>query len=322
MTATATPRIIALEEHYVDAELAAHYTGLDAPGPMREKLEDLGALRLAEMDAAGIDLQVIAHAAPGLQKLRADVSVPLARRVNDRLHAAVRAHPDRFAAFAGLPTDDPEAAAAELRRCVTELGFCGAMLHGLANGVFLDDRRFWPIFAAAGDLGVPIYIHPAIPHPPVLDAYYRDYLQDYPMVVRAAWGYTVEAATQAVRLVLSGVFQAHPGLQIILGHLGEGLPFLMPRIDSALSRPGQKGVQFMDTFRSHFHITTSGFFSDSALSHCLREMGEDRVMFSVDWPFEPNGRGTEWLNGLTLPAEVLAKLRSGNAERLLRLRPA
>jgi predicted TIM-barrel fold metal-dependent hydrolase len=320
MADTERPRIIALEEHYSDHELAALFTGPDAvrAGPVAERLYDLGELRLREMDEAGVDVQVLSHSAPSLQKLPADIAVDLGRRVNDRLHEFVQRHPDRFAAFAALPTSVPEAAAMELERCVTSLGFKGAMLHGLtADGGFLDDRRYWPIYARAEALGVPIYLHPSVPHPAVRDAYYKDYVADYPVLIRAGWGYTVEAATQAIRLVLSGIFDAHPRLTFILGHLGETLPFLLGRIDSALSRPGNKPVRFRDAFCRHFHITTSGFFSDPALLCCVMEMGVDRIMFSVDWPFESNKAATDWVRRVPLSAEDRAKIMSGNAERLL-----
>ena len=313
--------VITLEEHYWDAELSGQFTGLDAGAnpEMRRRLLDLGGLRLKEMDEAGIDVQVLSHAAPSLQKLPADVAVPLGRRVNDRLAAAVKEHPTRFAAFATLPTADPKAAADELARTVDELGFKGGMIHGLANGQFVDDPRFWPIFARAEALDVPIYLHPAIPHPAVIDTYYKEYAKDFPMLLRAAWGYTVEAATQAVRMVLSGVFEAHPRLKIILGHLGEGLPFLLWRIDNALARPGQKPLQFRDAFRSHFHVTTSGFFSDPALLCSVMEMGVDRILFSVDYPFEANPPGPRWLESVPLCDEDKVKIASGNARRLLRL---
>lgn len=315
------PRIIALEEHYSDHELAAHFTGPDAvrAGPVAERLYDLGELRLKEMDEAGIDVQVLSHSAPSLQKLPAADAVDLGRRVNDRLREFVQRHPDRFAGFAALPTADPEAAAMELERCVTSLGFKGAMLHGLtAEGQFLDDKRFWPIYARAEALQVPIYLHPSVPHPAVREAYYQEYAADFPVLIRAGWGYTVEAATQAIRLVLSGVFDAHPRLQFILGHLGETLPFLLGRIDSALSRPGNKPVRFRETFCQHFHITTSGFFSDPALLCCVMEMGVDRILFSVDWPFESNKAAVDWVRRVPFSAEDRAKLMSGNAERLLR----
>src|SRR6266852_203066 len=216
--------IIALEEHYLDAELK-RLGGPGAGSEIVERLDDLGALRLKEMDEAGIDLQVLSHSIPGLQGVDAATGVPLARRVNDRLAEAVRAHPDRFAGFAALPTADPKAAADELERTVTKLGFKGAMVHGPTNGVFFDDKRFWPIFERAQALDAPLYIHPSSPIPAVVEAYYRDYLEDFPQLLTAAWGYTVETATHGIRMILSGVFEKYPRLKIILGHLGEALPF-------------------------------------------------------------------------------------------------
>ena len=237
--------VIALEEHYWDKELAALFAGAEGvrdPQTLK-RLYDLGELRLSEMDEAGIDVQILSHGAPSAQKLSGADAADITRGVNDRLHAVVAANPKRFAAFAALPTSDPKAAADELER-TTKLGFKGAMIHGLANGVFLDDKRFWPIFERAQALDVPLYLHPSLPLPAVMDAYYKDYAKDFPMVVRAAWGYTVETATQAIRLVLSGVFDAYPRLKVVLGHLGETLPFLVWRVDQALARPGAKTLSF------------------------------------------------------------------------------
>jgi len=282
-------------------------------------LDDLGDLRLKEMDEAGIDVQVISHGAPSTQRLDAQAAVRLARDANDRLSAAIAAHPERFAAFAALPTPDPKAAADELERTVTQLGFKGAMVHGLTNGVFFDDKRFWPIFERAQALDVPLYVHPAVPHSAVVEAYYRDYLADFPTLQTAAWGFTVETATQGIRLVLSGVFDAYPDVKIILGHMGEGLPFLLWRIDHALSRPGNRSVSFREQFSQHFYITTSGNFSTPALLCSMMELGVDRILFSVDWPFVPNIPGTQWMNDLQLSAEDKIKILSGNAKRLLKM---
>ncbi len=313
--------VFALEEHYWDAELAATYHGADAatrdPEVLR-RLNDLGELRLKEMDEAGIDMQVLSHGAPATQKLSGDDAVALARRVNDRLAAVVAANPKRFAAFAVLPTSDPKAAAEELERTV-KLGFKGAMIHGLANGLFLDDKRFWPIFERAQALDVPIYLHPALPHQAVMDTYYKDYAKDFPMVIRAAWGFTVETATLAIRLVLSGLFDVYPRLKIILGHLGETLPFLLGRIDESLSRPGHKHIAFRDVFCGNFWITTSGFFSNPALLCCVMEMGVDRILFAVDWPFVANAPAVRWAETIPLSDEDKVKILSGNAKRLLRL---
>ena len=202
--------VIAIEEHYSDPELIALFTGRDsfAPPHVLKALDDTGEARLKDMDACGIDVQVLSHTAPSLQKV-SDGAVELARRVNDRLAEIVKREPKRYAGFAALPTSDPAAAADELARCVEKLGFKGAMIHGLAHGQFIDDQRYWPIFARAAALDVPIYLHPSMPHEAVIDAYYKEYAKDFPVLLRAAWGFTVETATLGVRLVLSGLFEKH-----------------------------------------------------------------------------------------------------------------
>ncbi len=312
--------VIAIEEHFWDEELEKTYTGSESgrPGEQSKRLHDFGGIRIKEMDEAGIDIQVLSHGAPSTQKLPAETAAALTRRVNDRLNAVVAANPQRFAAFASLPTAVPEAAADELER-TAGLGFKGAMLHGLANGVFLDDKRFWPIYARAEKLDLPIYLHPSLPNAEVTRIYYQDYVKDFPMVARPAWGYTVETATLAIRLVLSGVFEKHPKLKIILGHLGETLPFLVWRIDQALARPGNKALSFRDIFCKNFYITTSGNFSNPALLCCVMEMGIDHILFAVDWPFVMNPPATQWMETVPLCDEDKAKILSGNARRLLRM---
>jgi 2,3-dihydroxybenzoate decarboxylase len=316
------PQVIAIEEHFWDPNISATYGTLDAMRGTphnRERLHDLGELRLKEMDEAGIDIQVLSHGAPAAQWLDPETSVRLARAANDRAFETVQERPDRFAAFATLPTPDPEAAADELERSVTRLGFKGAMVHCTTNGVFFDDRRFWPIFERAEALDVPLYVHPAEPHPAVVDVYYRDYIQQYPGFLTAGWGFTVETATQAIRLVLSGVFDAYPGVKIILGHLGEAIPFSLWRINQALSRVGNSSIAFRDYFCEHFYIPTSGFFSTPALTCCIMEMGTDHILFSIDYPFVANPPGTKWINDLQLNPEDKLKILNGNAKRLLKM---
>jgi len=316
------PQVIALEEHYLDPEVKQHIAAGDLTGGpgIGARLEDVGQGRIAEMDAAGIDIQVLSHGAPSIQKIAdPDLAIQLARAANDRLAETVRSHPDRFAGFAMLPTADPTAAADELERAITRLGFKGAMVHGLSNGRFLDDRQFWPIFERAQALDAPLYLHPAIPHPAVIEAYYKDYVGKYPNLLRAAWGFTVETATQGIRMVLSDVFETYPRLKIILGHFGEGLPFLLWRINMALVRDGAGPSWFRDTFSEHFWVTTSGFFSDPALLHCIQEIGIDRILFSVDYPFVENAPGTEWAMRIPLSATDREKILNGNAKRLLKL---
>jgi predicted TIM-barrel fold metal-dependent hydrolase len=314
-------RIIALEEHFLIPIARERYTGyhaIRAHQPV-EKLLDLGALRLKEMDAAGIDVQVLSLVQPGAQAFDAAEAVALARQANDALSEAVSAHPDRFAGFAALPTADPKAAADELERTVTRYGFKGAMINGLTDGAFLDDKRFWCIFERAQALGVPVYLHPAIPHPQVIDAYYRGYLKgDYPVLMGAVWGFGVETATHAIRLMLSGVFDAYPRLDIILGHLGETIPFALWRLDWTINHlTGKSG--FADIFRERFHVTTSGNFSHPALACSLMELGVERVLFSVDWPYSSNVEAVRFVEAAQISDEERQKIFHGNAARLLRL---
>jgi predicted TIM-barrel fold metal-dependent hydrolase len=315
------PYIIALEEHYADPDVQATFTGMDAAKSPRiaERLDDVGALRIREMDQAGIDVQVLSHTSPATHKLDAESSVRLARIANDRLYETVRAYPNRFAGFATLPTPNPKAAADELERAVTKFGFKGAMVHGMTHGSFLDEKQFWPIFERAEALDVPLYFHPAIPHAAVIETYYKDYAKEWPMLLRAAWGFTVETATQGIRLVLSGVLDEYPKTKIILGHLGEGLPFFLWRIDHSLAREGRDRKRFRDYFCEHFYITTSGFFSNPALLCCVQELGIDRILFSVDYPFIDNVLASTWLDHLPLCAEDREKLVNGNARRLLKM---
>ena len=315
------PFVIALEEHYADPLVMAHAAGggFGRAGTLGERLNDLGELRLREMDAAGIDLQVISHAPSPLQQLEPAESRELARATNDRLHDAVDRNPERFAGFAALPTADPHAAADELERTVAQLGFKGALIHGETRGEFHDARKFWPIFERAQHLDVPVYIHPGPPHRGMVQAYYADYLSEYPGLDSAAWGFTIDTANQVVRLILSGLFEEYPRLNIIVGHMGEGIPFLVDRIDEALQRPGNKQIHFKDTFVSRFHVTTSGHFSTPALVCTMLEMGIDRILFSVDYPFVENEPGMKWMETVPLSAEDKAKMFNGNARRLLKL---
>jgi len=317
------PYIIALEEHYHDPDITAAMQGSmegRRNDSLRAKLDDVGPLRIKEMDDAGIDFQVLSQGAPSTQRITGDAAVTLARTVNDRLHRAVQANPTRFAAFGALPTAEPKAAADELERIVTKLGFVGAMVHGLCNGVFFDDKRFWPIFERAQALDVPLYLHPAVPHPTVVDLYFKDYLATNPGIANAGWGFTMETATLAIRMVLSGAFDAYPNVKFILGHLGETVPYSSWRINMTLGRD-PKGAGFREKFMRHFYITTSGFFSNNALECCIKEMGIDRIMFSVDYPFVDNQSGTKWaLEQLTLNEADKEKLLSGNARRILKLK--
>jgi predicted TIM-barrel fold metal-dependent hydrolase len=317
MARTQNP-IVALEEHYWDPDLVALFPGREGKrlSEQERRLLDLGELRLREMDQAGVDIQVLSHGAPATQKLDPEASVRMAVQTNDRLAAFVATKPDRFAALAALPTPDPQAAADELDRTVGQLGFKGAMIHGLTNGQFIDEKIYWPIFERAQSLDVPIYLHPSFPHPQVVEAYYQPYVTEFPGLIGPALGFTVETATQAVRMIISGVFQKYPELKIILGHLGEGIPFLLWRMNHFLSRSDRP---FADVFRNNFYLTTSGNFSDIALDASIAAVGVDRVMFSVDWPFVTNTDGVNWMKQTPLSEVHRAKVLGRNAVSLLKL---
>ncbi len=319
MTTHHGAEVIAIEEHYWNRTVAEHYNIGEQPKTTLDRLFDLGEERLKEMDAAGIDFQVLSHGAPATQRMDPETAINMARLANDELQEAILMHPERYAGFAALPTPEPKEAANELERTVTKFGFKGAMVHGLTNGVFFDDKRFWPIFERAEDLDVPLYIHPALPHQAVIDVYFKDYAAEFPWLLRAGWGYTVETATQGIRLILSGVFEKFPKLKIILGHLGESLPFSLVRIDEALSRSKNNLASFKDTFCEHFYITTSGNFSTSALLCSVMEIGVDRIIFSVDWPFVENHSGINWMETIPFCKEDKEKILNGNVKKLLKI---
>ena len=285
-----------------------------------DRLYDYSNLRIQEMDEAGVDIQVLSHGAPSTQRLDADVAPAIAAEANDNLKEIIAMHPTRFGGFAALPTADPKAAADELERAVDKLGLCGAMIHGLSNGEFVDLPKYWPIYERAQALDVPIYLHPGKPHPAVQEVYYKDYAEKYPNLVSSAWGYTVETATQGIRMVLSGVFDKYPDLKMILGHLGESIPFSLWRIDQSLSRAENVGgLAFRDTFSEHFWITTSGNFSDPAMLCCIQEMGVERIIFSIDYPFVDNPPGTEWMERLSLSRDDKKKILNENVRKILKV---
>lgn len=281
-------------------------------------LLDLGDARLAAMDAAGIDLQVLSHNQPGCQALEAGAAIALARDVNDLLFHTVKAHPDRFAAFAALPTADPSAAVKELDRAITRLGFKGAMINGHTHGSFLDDKRFWCILECAQALGVPIYLHPSKPHPAVMKAYFEGYEE----LALAAWGFGIDTGAHFLRLVFAGVFDAFPNLTFILGHLGEGLPFMLHRInDQTCLAAARRGLKRAPTqyLTENLVVTCSGNFSTPAFLCAVMALGVDNVLFSVDWPYESNSAAVDFLKRQALSPHDLEKVAHINAERVLRL---
>jgi predicted TIM-barrel fold metal-dependent hydrolase len=321
-------RTITLEEHFVTESFlrATGAYGKAAPPYMvklRQKLLDLGSDRIAAMDEATIDYQILSLVSMGLDELDAATATPLVREINDDLAEAVRMHPGRLGGFAALALSDPKAAAIELERCITKLGFHGVLLDGTTGGLFLDDPRFLPIFEAAAQLGVPVYLHPAPPPEAVHEAYFSGLPDELGHLLSiAGWGWHAETGLHTLRLIVSGLFDRLPGLQLIIGHMGEGLPYAMARSSGILSRAANQLRQPVAAyFQSNIHLTTSGYFTQPPLRCALDVVGIDRLMFSVDYPFSPNTRGRAFLDDAArmLSIAEIEKLTHGNAEKLLKL---
>jgi len=323
-------KVIAIEEHFITPmyrekvganEFRNFYLksrGEQLGHDIVEQNSDLGAERLAHMDAAGVDVEVLSFGSPGPQAFAAEVAIPMARDANDRLYQAIQRNPGRFAGFAALPTADPEAAAQELERCVSKLGFKGAMIHGHTRGSFLDERKYWTIFERAQALGVPIYLHPTLPHPDAVKAYFEGYEE----LARAGWGFAVDTSCHFLRIVFAGVFDAYPRLRIILGHLGEGLPFAMHRLNDhtwrSAARRGLKKTP-LQYIRENLLVTTSGNWYEPAFLCTLLALGADNILFAIDWPYEANKTGIEFLRKISISDGDRRKIAHLNAERLLGL---
>jgi uncharacterized protein len=328
-------RIVALEEHYTVPRIVAGISP-DAiarrgfPGPdfvwaqttKRNELADLGDARLADMDASGITTQVLSVAGPGADLVPGQPGIDLARAYNDALAEACVRHPTRYRGFAHLPMLTPAAAADELERTANHLGFHGALVNGATDGRFLDDPAFEPVLARAEKLDLPIYLHPGIPTEPVRNAYYDNLPGNFSFVLAlSAWGWHADTAIHTLRLVLSGALDRHPGLKIIIGHMGEALPFMLDRIDETTIATAKTHLKrsVRQTILDQVWITTSGFFTMVPFMAALTSFGVDRIMFSVDYPFASNARARAFLDALPVSPADRAKIAHGNADRLLRL---
>ena len=322
--------LIGLEEHFATRELqrrnAARDERLFSGGGRRPELLDLGSGRIAEMDAAGIDMQVLSAVTPGVQNLPGAEGAAYARRLNTWLaDEVVAAWPERFRAFAALPLNQPEAAADELERAVGEHGCVGCMSYGAIGGRFLDHADFAPVLARAETLGVPVYIHPNWPSPEAVDVYYDDLGDDLMgrILGGPGYGWHQEVALQCLRMIVGGVFDRHPGLQIVVGHMGEGLPFYYWRFGEDLDRIAKRRLDkpVQRYLRENLWITTSAFFRDELLALALAALGEDRVLFAVDYPMASARAGADWFRALELPRETKEKIAHRNAEKLLGIGP-
>ncbi len=317
-----TPKI-ALEEHFMHPEMADYWatTRINISPDLFDKahapLTDFGDGRLGVMDAAGIDIAVLSLAGPGVQvEPNADVAIRRAKLCNDYLADKMRDQP-RFGGLAHLPMQDPTAASDELERCMTDLGYQGAMINGATNGAYLDEDQFSPFWERAEALGAPIYIHPANPAamPPMFDGHSELY--------GPVWSWTVETANHALRLIFGGVFDRYPKAKLVLGHMGETLPFQLWRLDGRWKICNAQGktlkLQPSEYLKRNLWVTTSGVCSDEPLKCALAALGEDRVLFSVDHPFEQTKLAVDWIEAADISNTTRQKVCSENAKALLGL---
>lgn len=323
-------KIVALEEHYVTPEISVAWDDLDpkyqdishqlAGKPdINQRLEDLAQTRLKAMDASGIDVQVLSLTTPGTQNLEPPLAVELAKRANDTVAAAIAAHPDRFEGFATLPTPDPKAAARELERAVGELGLRGAMLCGRTRATNMDAPEMFPIYQTAARLGTPLYVHPQSPVEGVREAYYSGFgdAVDFAFAT-AGLGWHFETGIQVLRLVLSGVFDRLPDLQLIIGHWGEVVLFYLERIDRLGQAAPNLERPISEYFRTHVSVTPSGTYSARYLKWATEVLGVERILYSTDYPyvFDGTNEPRRFLEGADLSDEDKSKIGSGNWERL------
>ena len=323
---------IALEEHISTDAMNAQWDSVgEAARNGKEYMDWVEARllsvpdRLADMDECGIALTILSMTSPGVQGvIDVNAAITLAQQTNDHLSETyAKARPDRFAFFATVALQDPEAAATELRRSVSELGAKGALVNGYTNigddqtARYLDEPENEPFWATVAELEVPVYLHPREPLPTQLRIY-----EGYSSLVGSAWAFGHETSTHAVRLMLSGLFDRHPGVQVILGHLGEGLPFTLPRLEHRLRMqrhgaglgPAKEPVSHY--FNRNFLITTSGHFHTRTLECAISEIGSDRVVFSVDYPYETMQEAAGWFDASLLCHNDRVKVGRSNAARV------
>jgi predicted TIM-barrel fold metal-dependent hydrolase len=280
--------------------------------------------RLASMNASGIRMSILSHTVPGVQGIAdASSAVTAAREINDHLAAVIARHPDRFAGFASVPLQNPAAAATELERAITRLGFKGAMVNGYTNtadpatGEYLDEKKFLPFWEAASSLGVPVYLHP---RPPLEQRSYEGHKE----LLGAMWGFAAETATHTLRLIYSGLLDRYPNLTLVLGHLGETLPHFAWRIQHCFEyNPSDKRVQrrLQDYLADNFYVSTSGHFNDQALISAILTIGADRILFAADYPYEVPEQAARWIERAPISELDRRKIAAGNARRLFRLDP-
>lgn len=323
-------RTITLEEHFAspgwfagpgrDFTERVHNAGARG-AKILQQLKDVGDGRTAEMDAAGIDMQVLSLNSPGVEQADVAEQVAIARESNDFLVEVVKKNPKRFAAFAALPVAAPEQAADELERRVRQQGFKGTLINGHSRGRYLDNKFFWPILERAQALNVPIYLHPTVPAKPVADLLYGGFSPAVSGMFEAAgWGWHIETGVHLIRMVLGGVFDRYSKLQVVVGHLGEGVPFMLERLNRNMPTKLTKLERPLGAYlRQNVHYTFAGFNFPATFLDLLLEVGVERIMFSCDHPYGSMAEARAFLDQIPVTPADRARIAHGNAERLFNL---
>ena len=303
----------------LDLVLWRQLTNPKVPSVLKDRLLDVDQERLKLMDELGVDMQVLSLTAPGVQMFDADTATDIATSANDRLAAMIARHPGRYAGLGAFAPQDPKRAVREMERAIRDLHFNGFILNSHTGGEYLDSPKFWPILEAAEALDAPIYLHPRCPAD-AMAASYRDYRLE-----SATWGFQAETGLHGMRLLLSGVLDRYPKLKIVLGHMGEGIPYWLWRIDytyNAFHLPANRmQLTPSETFKRNFAITTSGVNSHATLKYVIEVLGIDNVMWAIDYPYQAAPGSVEFMNTAPVPRESLEKLFHRNAERVFKISP-
>ena len=333
-------RLIATEEAFAPQEyldeylkmaknldtLVARYLRMYYQKPeFAQQLTDMD-YRLAMMDRHQVDMHLLSITGPGVQAFDAELGADLAMLTNDKLAAIITQHPTRFAGLAAVAPQSPQRAVREIKRAMTELKLNGLIINSHTHGEFLDDPKFWPILEAAVTYDAPIYLHPSFPADSMIEPYNK-----YGMM-GALWGFQAECSLHVIRMILSGVFDQFPTLRIVLGHLGEGIPYWLSRLDNryqnilrrgGLPSLGMKQLERLPSeyFMNNFYVTTAGMNASAPFDYCVKLLGPERVLFAIDYPYEQTEDATGFVRGLDLASDDLHKICHGNAERLFKIQP-
>ncbi len=311
--------LLASTQEY-DPDLFLWKVQTDPNGPVHNRLIDLYEMRMREMDEYDVDMHLLALTSTGVQMMAPDRAVAVAEVGNDRLHEAIQKHPDRFTGLATIAVQDPPRAVKEIERAITKLKLNGIMINSHTNGEYLSEPKYWPILEAIEDLNVALYIHPRAPIPLMAKAYRADHLE------HAIWGYQAETGLHGLRLITGGVFDQFPKLQVVLGHMGEGIPYWLYRLDFMYGRVkidfGRRKLKLTPSeyFKRNFYITTSGMNWEPTLKFCIEAVGADRIMWAIDYPYQDHPDAVEFMDAARISEKDKQAIYHGNAERVFKIK--